>query len=117
MNNDIKITIIIKDKPNLLANANMAIPTLDFGYITIKGFQIWKSNNLNSRLQDYVNITPPSIKAYLRWNNIVFFESEDKWVEIEQIIYDNYCQRKGNLSNEPFDVDKADREINEMLTK
>lgn len=93
---DTKITIIIKNKGRLIANANVSIETVLYGFVTIKGFQIWISNRLNGRLQEYINISPPSILIYGKYSRQVFFEDEKKWEQLEEAIY-NKLKEKGNI--------------------
>ena len=85
---DVKIKVFIKDKNNLIANANVSLNTLDFGFVTIKGFQIWRSNVFNQRLNEQINITPPTKQTFGRYTQQVFFEDKDKWYELEAKIYD-----------------------------
>lgn len=95
MNNidgDVKIKVIIKNKGKLLANANICIETVKFGFVTIKGFQIWNSINLNERLQEGINITPPTKQAYGRFYQQLFFEDKNKWFKLEENIYSAYLK-------------------------
>jgi len=101
---DIKITITSKNKGNLLANATVSIFTLPFGFITIKNFQIWVSQHLNDRLQERINIIPPSVHAYGRYIPIVFLEDKKLWEELERLIYSEYSS-KIKKANENVDVD------------
>lgn len=114
-NQDIKIKILLKDKPpTLFANANVTINTIAFGFVTIKGFCVWKSNNLNERLQEYINITPPGRMFYGKYFAQVFFESKDKWLQIEEIIYNEFLavrNKKQHLQNEDIDLDEVDAGI------
>lgn len=80
------IKIYIKNKGKLLANANILIDTVDFGQINIKAFQIWQSIHLNSRLGEYINIQPPS----LRYFPFVFFEDDKNWFKLEKSIWESY---------------------------
>lgn len=99
-NQDIKITIILKQKPpTLLANANVSINTILYGFITIKGFQIWKSQNFNERLQEAINITPPMRLIYGRYISLVFIENPSKWHELELEIYNVYSSKRNNSQN------------------
>ncbi len=91
---DVSIKIILKNKNNLLANANISVNTEAFGYVTLKGFQIWKSIHNNDRLNDYINITPAKIPARGNFFNIIFFESSDKWYLLEKIIYEKFRATK-----------------------
>ncbi|KKQ89242.1 MAG: hypothetical protein UT12_C0019G0011 [Candidatus Curtissbacteria bacterium GW2011_GWC2_38_9] len=106
---DVKITVYLKDKNNLLANATVSIPTIEFGYVTIKDFLIWKSNNLNERLQEYINITPPTKQFYGRYHPGVFFEKKDCWYKLEEKIYDAYIKVKNKYhSNGKLDIETVD---------
>ena len=64
---DVKIKVYIKDKDNLIANANVSLNTVLFGFVTIKGFQLWKSTHFNERLSESINITPPTKQGYGRY--------------------------------------------------
>ncbi|MDP2672152.1 MAG: hypothetical protein Q8O68_01430 [Candidatus Daviesbacteria bacterium] len=117
MDNDIKITIQLKDKANLLANAIVSLNTIAFGFVTIKNFAIWKSNHFNERLQEAINITPPSKPAYGKHYPIIFFENKDKWFELEQQIYDAFSASRAGLNTEEIDLDEVDKGITEMTEK
>lgn len=108
MENDIKIKIILRDsKSNLLANANISINTIQFGFVTIKGFQIWKSHNLNERLQESINITPPTRQVYGHYRFQVFFEDKTKWPIMEEMIYNAFLQiRNKRVETEDVDIDE-----------
>ncbi len=93
MEENIKINIKIKNKGNLLANANLSLLTKDFGWINIKDFQIWRSSNLNSRLEDNINIQPPSINVHGKYIAKIFFEDIKKWEKIEEEIYYAYMRK------------------------
>lgn len=103
---DVKIKVYIKDKGNLIANANISVNTILFGFITIKGFQIWKSPHFNERLQEAINIQPPSKLVFGKYIIQVYFENRDKWFELEQMIYDafNSERRKNSSIHESEDV-------------
>lgn len=96
---DLKITILMRNKPKLLANANISFNS-SFGMVTIKGFQIWKSPSYNSRLQEAVNITPPSIQFRGTYVQQVFFENKENWYEMERLIYSEFIKNGGHLSEE-----------------
>lgn len=103
----IKIKIIIQNKNSLLANANISLNTFDFDFVTIKGFQIWKSTHFNERLSEAINITPPTKQAYGHYYQQVFFENKEKWYELELMIYEafNNALNKGSLKSEDVNVD------------
>lgn len=101
---DVKITIFLKDKPRLLANATIAIKTDLFGWLTIKGFCIWKSDQMNERLQEYINITPPSNNVFGKYRPQVFIEDHRKWEEIEGRIYDAYHIKSVSQPEEKVDM-------------
>src|SRR3989344_8502223 len=107
---DVKIKVFIKDKGNLIANANVSINTVLFSFVTIKGFQIWKSDRFNERLQEQVNITPPTKQTYGRYTPQVFFEDKNKWFELEQMVYDafNTERQKGNSKSASEEVNVDD---------
>ena len=77
-NENVKISILLKDKGNLLANANVSFVTLEFSTVTLKDFQIWKSPIYNSRLEDNINIQPPGIMIYGRFRAKAYFEEKLK---------------------------------------
>ncbi|OGM14752.1 hypothetical protein A3A76_04100 [Candidatus Woesebacteria bacterium RIFCSPLOWO2_01_FULL_39_23] len=87
---NVKIRIFIKNKNNLLANAIVSLETVYFGWITLKDFQIWRSQNLNNRLMEYINIKPLSRNIYGKWLERVYFEKPESWYELESKIYDAY---------------------------
>ncbi len=108
---NIKITVYPKNtSPNLLANANISVETARYGFITIKGFCIWKSDHLNERLQECMNITPPSRAAYGRRIQIAFFEDPKKWEEVEMLIYSEFCRVRSGI-----DSDTLVEDINNKL--
>lgn len=111
---DIKIKIILKDKPNLLANANVSINTVAFGFVTIKNFAIWKSTHFNERLNEAINIEPPSISSRGRYFKVIFFEPRDKWFELEQQIYDAFNASRAGLKDENIDLDEVEAGIEKM---
>lgn len=106
MNIEIKI-FLKRNKGNLLANASVSILTTDFGFVTIKNFQIWKSNLFNSRLQDKINIVPTNKYSFGHTFQLVFFEDENSWFELERIIYKAFANEK----SEEIDLDDVDKEL------
>ncbi len=118
MDNDIKIKIILKDKGKLLANANIYLPTLEYGIVVIKGFQVWKSERENTRLHnDMLNIQPPSTWGKYKGNiTFVFFEDEPKWYKIESLIYDKYIESMNKQNVKEFDLDEIDIGIEKSKT-
>lgn len=93
MEEEIKVDIKIKNNGNLLANADLSLLTKDFGWVDIKDFQMWKSSNLNRRLDQYINIQPPSILIHGKYIPRVFFEDIEKWGRIESIIFYEYTKK------------------------
>lgn len=89
---DLRIKVLQKDNGNLIANVNISIKTETYGFITIKGFQIWKSPLLNTRIQEKINISPPSKPFYGHYVQQVFIENQDKWFALESRIYDAYLK-------------------------
>ncbi|MFA7300786.1 MAG: hypothetical protein WC069_00545 [Candidatus Shapirobacteria bacterium] len=85
---DIKIKI--KNKGNLLANANVEMHTSEYGMIIIKDFAIWKSAYLNERLGEHINIEPPTLFKGVRYFPKVYFEDSMCWEALESQIYDAY---------------------------
>lgn len=107
MINDIKINILIKkDKGNLLANANVSIPTQQFGIVTLKDFQIWKSSIHNERLADNINIQPPGIMIYGHFRSKAFFEDKESWYRLEFEIYQSYTKILSKLPEEEINIDE-----------
>lgn len=104
INEDVKIKVFLKDKGKLLANANIAIETVKFGFVTIKGFQIWSSPKFNERLQEALNITPPTKQAYGRFYQQLFFEDKNKWFELEEKIYSAYLNIRNAATAEKEDI-------------
>ena len=103
------INIILKDNAKLLANANISILTTDWGRLTIKGFQIWKSDRFNDRLNDKINITPPSRPSYGKYYPVVFFENHNSWYNLELDIYMAYTkkleeQKKATVEEETEEI-------------
>lgn len=104
----LKISIHFKDKEKLLANATICLETLEYGPLTIKGFQIWKSSQINDRLGEAINITPPSQPLYGRYITLLFFEDEQKWFKLERRIYDAYCLAKTKRAGRDEYIDPKD---------
>lgn len=100
---DLIITITIKDKPKLIANVTVAIKTEVYGWVTIKNFCIWKSDLMNNRLQEYINITPPSYNSIGKYHSHVFFEDEKAWHRLEARIYDAYFLKRSEESTAKLD--------------
>lgn len=105
---NVKVKIIVKNVNNLLANATLSIRTVDYGIIDIKGFQIWKSKLINDRLQEPINIVPPSKPSFGKYIYLVFFENHDYWYEVERLIYTAYVdirkQKNKDETINPEDV-------------
>ncbi len=106
---DIKITITLKQKPpTLLANANVSINTVLFGFVTIKGFQIWKSQNFNERLQEAINITPPMRPNFGRYIPLIFIENPNKWHELEMEIYSEFSNKRSKYQSRTEEINIDD---------
>lgn len=104
---NVKIKIVFpKKQMRLLANANISLNTIEYGFITIKGFQIWPSSQMNTRLQEEINITPPSRMLFGRYYPFVWIEDEKQWHELEGRIYDAYHKAK----NKQVDSEKVNPE-------
>lgn len=107
---NLKIHIIFKDEGRLLANVHISIKTHEYGFITLKSFRIWKSDRMNERLQEQLNITPPSQKVYSKYIPLIFIEKIEDWSALEKRIYDAFClarqQRHRNISEDvnPDDI-------------
>jgi hypothetical protein len=88
---DVDVQVTIKNKGNILANANIIIGT-DYGKLVIKYFIIKRSPRLNSRLNDSIYIKAPAVgSGYLKYA-VVAFEKEKDWHEIERLIYSGYLK-------------------------
>lgn len=94
--NDIEVKVFIKQKGSQLGRANIAINTV-FGWIELKGFTLWESNQFNSRLQEKINIEPPSARYKTSFCKQVYFDKE-KWPEIEMYIYSEYKKELNSIS-------------------
>jgi hypothetical protein len=95
MDEKIKINIKIQNRGNLLANANISLLTDSYGWITIKGFQVWKSDILNIRLNEKINIKPTSQRsAFGKYLIIVFIEEQIYWEKMEKEIYKAYVDKQ-----------------------
>lgn len=113
-NEDVRITIFLKNSQKLLANATVSIETIYFGFVTIKGFQIWISRIFNERLQEAINIEPPTIMPYGRPYQFVFFENNQKWFDLESRIYDAFVKARsesGNNTTKEVDLEEVNKEI------
>ena len=94
----VKITITMKDKDNLIANATVSVKTEIYGWITIKNFCIWKSPILNDRIQEQINITPPSFRGVGKFHPLIFVEDEKLWHALESRIYDAFHLERSKKS-------------------
>lgn len=97
-NVDVRITILLKEQPHLIANATVSLRTTIFGFVTIKGFQIWKSPRFNDRLQEAINITPPTKQIFGKYFHQVFFENPKEWIALESRIYDVFNKARSENS-------------------
>jgi len=78
---------------SLLANADVMFMDLDLGPITVKGFQIWRSQFQNKRLGgEKINIEPPSTKSdpKVAKYQFVHLDVEEMWFELMTQIYAAY---------------------------
>lgn len=90
-NENVKIKIYFpKTESKYVATAVVSVRTVEFGFLTIKMFRIWKSPYLNSRLQEKINITPPALVMYGATKQLIFIENADEWFRLEALIYDAY---------------------------
>ncbi len=91
--NKIKI-YLYDDKENpLLANADVTFEDTTFGPVTIKGFQIWRSQFHNKRLDgEKINIEPPSTKPKydLIKFRFVHLDDEEMWFKLMGQIFTAY---------------------------
>lgn len=97
----------IKNIKSLLANCDVTFETIDFGLITIKGFQIWKSNYLHPFFQEEINITPPTVRSNGKYVPLVFFEGAVKWEEIRERIYSEYHKEISKAGKEAANLDEV----------
>lgn len=105
---NIKIEIKLKNKGKLLANADLVLLTSDFGWVTIKDFQIWESTVHNKRLDEFVNIEPPSVRQrFGRYIKRVFFENAGSWERVESMIYEEYKRKRAESA--PINLDAIDQ--------
>jgi len=106
MEEEINIKIIMKNKGNLLANATVMVLTNKYGWVTIKGFQIWVSPLMNERLHEKINIQPPSSRGkFGRYISIAYFEEQGQWEIVERKIYEAYKTELNNVDiNIPEDI-------------
>lgn len=89
---NVKISIIFpKIKGKLIANATILLKTAGFGIYTTKWFRIWHSPNFNDRLQEPINITPPTLNLPF-FPIVTYFENAKQWYEIERLIYSAYLK-------------------------
>lgn len=107
---DTKISVYLKPKGNIMAQANVSLKIASQNFITIKGFVIWKSTWIDPRFQEQVNITPP--RRYIKgtWLDLVFFENIVDWSQMEEKIYSAYFKAKSEedkklIKNEDVDPD------------
>lgn len=101
---DVDVQVTIKNKGNILANANIVIGT-DYGKVVLKYFIIKRSPHLNSRLNDNVYIKAPAIgKSFVKYA-VVAFENEKDWYEIERLIYSEYIKVNREQHNEEVNPD------------
>lgn len=100
---NIKIEIKIKNNAKLLANANLMFLTEGFGWITVKDFQIWNSNLCNRRLNEYLNIEPPSIRVCGRYIKRIYIEDVKQWEKIEKLIFNAYKEKEAESA--PINID------------
>ena len=92
---DLKIIIFFpKKEGKLIANATIILKTVSYGLYTTKGFQIWHSSRFNERLQEPINITPPTKQISGRFLIQAFFEDKNKWYELENFIYSAYLKAR-----------------------
>lgn len=109
-----QIKIYLYDKENLLlANADVTFEDIDFGPITVKGFQIWKSQFQNKRLDgEKINIEPPSTRENpnVAKCQFIHLDNAEKWFDLMIQIYAAYKKEvddkekiiKNNFSSNPF---------------
>jgi hypothetical protein len=107
---NLKIRIKLKkNSPKLLANADLIFNS-HYGFITIKDFQIWRSDYFNERVQAKINIKPPSRNNYGHYTPYIFIENENSWHDIERLIGSAYFNAANKLPEEEIDVDVLDED-------
>lgn len=103
----LKITVKLKSIKTLIGMAMVTIPTMYLGNITIKDLLIWKSSRLNSRLGEFINITPPQKNFHAKYFDVVWFENIKNWYELESRIYDAYViAQREEVSKESLNIDE-----------
>lgn len=116
---NVKINITLQNKGNLLAKAVISLNTIEFGFVTIKGFQIWKSKVFNERLQEAIYIQPTIKLAYGHAYPQVFFENNQKWLDLEMKIYETFIEERSNSQSkmntnrmeENVDIEKLEDDL------
>jgi hypothetical protein len=96
---NVKVSVFLINKDNIIARANISIKLNTSYFITIKGFVIWKSEWIHPKFQEQLNITPPRIYRFGKWVDIVFFESKNDWILLEEKIYSAYLKAKLEKDN------------------
>jgi hypothetical protein len=82
-----------KTESRLLANADVTFESPEYGPVTAKYFQIWRSQFMNKKLDnDKINIEPPSTRSNPNVIKCEFLrlENENKWFELMYQIYSAY---------------------------
>jgi predicted alpha/beta superfamily hydrolase len=68
---------------------------------------------MNERLQEKINVQPPSINMYGKYHPVIFFKDKNQFFDIEERIYDAYCLARNKRDedkphNENVDPDEID---------
>lgn len=111
---DIEIQIkLIKKQSNVLAQATLIL--LDT--IEIHGFTISKSQVMHKRFQENIWIQPPKNRYGMFWKTIAYCRDEQLWQQIEEKIYDEYCQirSKHPSNNEEINLDDIPDDLGKGL--
>lgn len=110
----VQIKINIYDRQDsLLANADVTFEDTNFGPITVKGFQIWRSQFQNKRLDgEKINIEPPStrLNSDVVKYQFVHLDDEGMWFKLMGQIFTAYKKElkdieviiKENFSSNPY---------------
>lgn len=93
---DENVFVQIKKSPpratKMIARADVTLRIYDSEYVRIRGFILWHSKVLNNRLQQHINIKPPSTSEKGKWTETVHFLNKNSWENLEMIIYSAYLE-------------------------
>lgn len=90
---DVTVTIkLLREPKTILAQATLTF----YNLIEIHGYTISNTQKIHPKFGEFVWIQPPRQNTYGLWIKLVFIKNKDLWAEIEQKIYDTYCQTIAN---------------------